>query len=293
MLAQISLTPAESKKFIAKAVANMESVRKAAREGIVVMHACSSTYFLVEELTGKKPNTNVWVCGLVAPRGACIEMGMSMQHRQVKDSNDPASHDPRNFKQLWILKRGEFFTGVRLGEILDQMGPGDVYVRGVNAIDTEGKVGILIANSWVEGGTAAIVIPAAKRQGFEVVIPVGLEKLIPVPIREVCKEARRKDYDYAMGVPCGLLPCDGTTVTEVDAVKILTGATAFVISAGGLGGAEGAVTFVVKGEEAQVRKAIEYAEQSKGARLPPVRLINCHECPTPSCFRLEGKHWVE
>ena len=54
MLAQISLTPTESKKMIAKAIANMCLVRKAAHEGMIVIQPSSSAYFIVEELTEKK-----------------------------------------------------------------------------------------------------------------------------------------------------------------------------------------------------------------------------------------------
>lgn len=43
MLAQVSLTPTESKKLIAKAVAEMDVVKKAANQGIVALHPSSST----------------------------------------------------------------------------------------------------------------------------------------------------------------------------------------------------------------------------------------------------------
>ena len=76
MLAQIVLTPAESKKLIAKAIVRLESVRQAARKGIVALHPSSSTYFIVEEITGSKPKTNYWVCGVVTPKGMCVEMAM-------------------------------------------------------------------------------------------------------------------------------------------------------------------------------------------------------------------------
>ena len=47
MLAQIVLTPAESKKLIAKAVARLEAVQKAASKGIVALH----------------PRTDLWTRG--------------------------------------------------------------------------------------------------------------------------------------------------------------------------------------------------------------------------------------
>ena len=49
MLAQIVLTPAESKKLIAKAVARLETVQQAANRGIIALHPSSSTYFIIEE----------------------------------------------------------------------------------------------------------------------------------------------------------------------------------------------------------------------------------------------------
>ncbi len=123
----------------------------------------------------------------------------------------------------------------------------------------------------VHGGTIARVMIASKKRGFSVIFPVGLEKLVPIPIKEVAKEAKKKSYEYAMGMPCGLFPCQGTTITELKAIEILSGATAVPIAAGGLGGAEGATTLVIKGDREKVEAAIRYVEESKGAKLPQVR----------------------
>jgi len=53
----------------------LDEVKKASQEGTVVIHPSSSTCFMVEELTGEKPCTNVWVCGVVSAQGTCLEMG--------------------------------------------------------------------------------------------------------------------------------------------------------------------------------------------------------------------------
>jgi hypothetical protein len=299
MLAQATLVPAESKKLIAKAVTQMEVVQKALREGLIVLHPSSTTYFIFEEMTGHKPSTNVWVCGVVAPKGTCVEMGTMIGGHAVSGDvkpNDPsyARGDPGTFPHCWVLRKGEFSTQEPLSALLEEMGPNDVYVKGVNALDVEGKVGVLWGN-LSEGGTAAFVMSTQRRKGFKVIFPAGLEKLIPFPIREVAKEARRFEYDYSMGMPCGLLPCEGIVVTELKAIEILSGAVSMPISAGGLGGAEGAVTLVIKGEKEQVTKAIQKIEDSKGARLPPVRICNCNDCPlsSSSCgFPLKDKPWA-
>jgi hypothetical protein len=299
ILAQVSLIPAESKKLIAKAITKMEVFRQALMGGLIVLHPSSTTYFIFEEVTGNKPPTNVWVCGVIVPKGTCVEMGTMMGGHvgfaNVKRSDQsPARPNPGTFPYSWVLRKGEFSRQEPLSALLEEMGPNDVYVKGVNALDIEGKVGVLWGN-LAEGGTAALVMAAQRRKGFNLIFPAGLEKLIPFPVKEVTKEAKRFEYDYSMGMPCGLLPCEGIVVTELRAIEILSGATAIPISAGGLGGAEGAITLVIKGNKEQVTKAIQTIEDSKGARLPPVRVHNCNDCPlsSSSCgFPLKDKPWV-
>ena len=295
MLAQVSLTPTESKKLIAKAVAEMDVVKKAANQGIVALHPSSSTYFIVEEITGHKPRSNTWVCGVIVPKGTCVEMGVLVGAQSIigeQAKGGAATGSPEAFHHTWVIKKGELVTGITLGDLLAEMGSGDVFIKGVNALDIDGTVGVLWGNV-LEGGTFAKIVAASKRDGFSLIFPVGLEKLVPVRIKEAAKEAKRHKYDYCTGVPCGLYPAKGITVTEVDAVKILSGTTAVPISAGGLGGAEGSITMVMKGEKEQVTKAIDHIEQSKGAKLPQVRLFNCDDCPATICnFPVTDKPWV-
>ena len=299
MLAQVSLIPAESKKLIAKAVTQLEVFQKALREGLIVLHPSSSTYFIFEEVTGRKPPTNVWVCGVVVPKGTCIEMGTMIGGHPVSANGEqgghsPAKPNPGTFPHSWVLRKGGVSRQEPLSVLLEAMGPNDVYVKGVNALDAEGNVGVLWGNV-TEGGTAALVMAAQRRKGFNLIFPAGLEKLIPFSIKEAAKEAKRFEYDYSMGMPCGLLPCEGTVVTELRAIEILSGAAAIPISAGGLGGAEGAVTLVIKGNKEQLTKAIQHLEDSKGAKLPQVRVCNCNDCPLSSStcgFPLKDKHWA-
>ncbi|MBA7573592.1 hypothetical protein ES708_15390 [subsurface metagenome] len=289
MLAQVILTPTESKKLIAKAIARLDVVRRAAKEGMVVMLPSSSTYFIVEELTGAKPKTNYWVCGVATPKGMCVEMGMVLGGYTPESTTS----DPGEFRAWWIIKNDKLSTGEKLSEFLDRMKPTDVFIKGVNALDPQGNVGVLVGDP-LEGGGLGVILSAWRKKKFNLVSPVGLEKLIPTPISQATKEAKLAKYDYAMGMPTGLFPYpDGKTVTELDAVEILSGATAVPIAAGGLGGAEGAITLIIKGTNEQVKKAIEFIEQSKGAILPQLRLCNCNDCSVPHCkFPVGDKHWA-
>ena len=289
MLAQVILTPSESKKLVSLAIARMDIVKRAARDGMVIMHPSSSTYFIFEELTGMKPKTNYWVCGVVTPRGTCVEMAMLFGGH----SPSPENYHPGDLKGLWAIRKGEIILEATLSELLDQMTADDVYIKGVNALDAQGKAGILIGEP-MQGGALGLVIAAWRKKKFSLFYPAGLEKLIPVSIDQAAKEAKKAQYAYGMGLPTGLFPCvEGRVITEITAVDLLSGATAVPVAAGGLGGAEGASILVIKGTDEQVKCAIDYIEQSKGAHLPQLRLCNCSDCPVPDCkFPVGNKHWV-
>jgi hypothetical protein len=294
MLAQVILTPTESKKLIANAVANMDIIKQAKTHGMVIIHPSSSTYFLIEALTGTAPETNYWVCGVVAPRGMCVEMGILVGDYLPKTPNLP----PGDFKTWWIIKNGNLSIGEKVSQLLKEVKPTDVFIKGVNALDAEGNVGILIGDP-IGGGPIGYILSAWRKNPFKLVFPVGLEKLIPISISQAVREAKQTKYDYGMGLAAGLLPCphgeNVSIVTEVEAIKSLSGATAVPVAAGGVGGAEGAITLILKGTEAEVKRAIDAVEQAKGARLPPLRLCNnCSECPSQHCrFPLGEKHWVK
>jgi hypothetical protein len=286
MLAQVVLTPAESKKLIAKAITKLDVVRQAATNGMVVIHPSSSTYFIYQELIGEKPRTNYWVCGVVTKRGMCVEMAMTVGAHSPRT----VEFNPGELRGLWAIKKGKVLPEQTLSELMEQMTAKDVFIKGVNALDTQGNAGILIG----ESASLGMVLSTWRKKKFTLIFPAGLEKLIPISIHQATMEAKQAKYEYGMGLPAGLFPCpDGKTITEIYAVKILSGAIAIPIASGGLGGAEGATTLIIKGTEEQVRDAIEFIEQSKGARLPTLRLSNCSDCPVPHCrFPVGDKHWA-
>lgn len=291
MRAQVVLTPTESKSLIAKAVARMDVVKRALSRGTVVIHPSSSTFFIVKEITGDEPKTDHWVLGLVLPQGLCRETGAQLKEPPPNQVQE-LKFSPDRFPFKWVIKGGKLLSGILLGKILDEMGPEDVYIKGCNALDIKGNAGVLFGHAG--GGTFGRVMAAQKRIGFSIILPIGLEKLIPVTIAQAAKAARRADFEYGMGMPCGLYPARGKTITELQAIEILSGAKAVPNAAGGLGGAEGAIVLAIEGDKKQVTKAIEYVEQSKGARLPQARALPCHLCTVQDChFPVRNKHWAQ
>jgi hypothetical protein len=296
MRAQVVLTPAESKMLISKAVASMPVVKRALSKGTVVIHPSSTTFFLIKEITGKEPPTEHWVLGAVLAQGLCRAAGKEGKHYKMGAHLDKLKDMKKlvsDFPFKWVIKGGNLYTGIPLGEIMDGMSEKDVYIKGCNAIDIKGKAGVLFGHAG--GGTIGFVMSAQRKKGFSIILPVGLEKLIPVPISQAAKAARRTDFEYGMGMPCGLIPVRGDTITEIQAIELLSGgARAVPNAAGGLGGAEGGLVLSIEGDKKQVKRAIEFIEQSKGAKLPQARAVDCAECTVPDCrFPVGKKHWAK
>lgn len=275
MQAQIVLTPTESKKLISHAVLQLPIVQNALKEGILVLHPSSSTYFMYEELVGKPPE-GLWVCGVIAPSG----LTGSREASEMILARGPGAHDPRKVsRQAWFLHQGVLQDAAALGDILNQMGENDVYIKGVNAVDAQGNVGVLFANPAGGGGTIGRVLTAQRQKNFHILFPVGYEKLIPGSMKEVCHYVNRK-AELSMGLPCGVFPVDGQKIDEIDAIDILFGTKAQIISAGGLGGAEGSVVIAIDGEEENVQKAFQYAQTLKDAKLPVLKVSEINKWPS-------------
>jgi hypothetical protein len=290
MIAQVNLTPSESKKLMAKAISRMDLIKHAVADGMVVIHPSSSTYFLAEELTGENPKYDNWVCGSITPKALCVEMGiMSSTPPRDKDK----ALDPGGFPFQVVVKDGKASTGRPLASVLEEMGSRDVYIKGVNAIDMDRNVGILIGHH-AGGGTIGKVLAAQRKTSFNIIWIAGLEKLIPTPIDEAMKALRRPEIAYAMGMFVGMVPIKGgTVISEPEAFRILAGCTATPVAGGGIGGAEGSVTLVLEGTEDAVRTAIDFVEQSKGAKLPQFRVRSCNGCPNVDCqFPVGNKPWA-
>jgi hypothetical protein len=284
MRAQVTVTVDEAKALIARAIARMPRVARAAQEGLVVLHPSSSAWHVAQCLTGEAVSPPGVVWGMVVPKGPCIPREAAKPYPATASRFYPAG--PGAFPHSWAVQRGQLTTGTPLGELLDSMGPRDVYIKGANAIDSKGHVGVLIG-SKIEGGTIGMVLQRSKKQGFGVIYPCGLEKLIPGRISRVVRQTTRvrESCLYSMGMQVVLKECRGTAVTEVDAIQMLAGAQATPIASGGLGGAEGAKTLLLRGSEASVREAVAVVRDVKGIRSPQPAVLECRSAGTDFCVR--------
>ncbi len=261
MKAQLCLTVSESKRLIGKAVKEHESVKRALKKGILAIAIGSTNAYVAEEILGRKIEKQRYVAGFVDEHGMCV---VPAQERIA----------------AFILENGKPISE-KIDDVALRMKRGDVFIKGANALDYEGIAGVMMASET--GGTIAKVLGVLKARGAKILIPVGLEKLIPFSVNEISNLAGIYDTDYSTGIPVGVMPVAGEVITELEAFKILAGVDAYVLGSGGLGGGEGSKTFLVEGRSKNVKKAIAIVNLLHGEpRLQPMR-SSCAKCHYAHC----------
>ncbi len=256
MKAQVSLTVTESKRLIGKATVEHPWVKKALKKGIVAVATGSTNSFVAEEILGKNLEKERYVAGFVDGKGTCVV--------------------PRERRlESVILEKGKMVEE-DINEIPKRMGHDDVFIKGANAIDFDGVAGVMMAS--LSGGTIGNVLGALKARGTKLIIPVGLEKLIPHSVGEASNIAGIYEMEYSDGIPVGLMPVYGKVITEIEAFRILADVEAITIGSGGIGGGEGSKTFVLEGPRERVSEAIEVVESLKGEEDVPALRGKCETC---------------
>lgn len=256
---QVSLTPNEAKRLIARAVSQMPVVQSAFRDAKILLKGGTTVSALAEELVG----TKMAISGRISPKGA-----------KGTSSESTSSH-------RLLLEHGKaqpLESDSDLNEIVLQLGKGDLLITGANALDVNRKAAIMVGRG--SGGSAAI-LPNLTARGLTTIITVGWEKLVPCSVEQAIVAAGNQTIDVAMGMTVGLIPLNGNVVTETDALEMLFGVRTTVIGAGGIMGGEGSTTLVMEGESLQIRNAWEYTHSIKGASVSGVAetLVECY----PGC----------
>ena len=262
MQALFTLTPSESKRLLAKAVAALPEVRHAKDEGYLVVGRGSTNAYILEELLGGQMDKERYIAGQIIKGVLCVL-------------------DPELRGKPVTLYKGEVLD-VEPGSVIEKLTPGDMLLKGANALDPFGNVGVLMAGP--AGGTMGQFYMALKARGIQTLYTVGLEKLIP-SVEEAARYGGSALLGRSIGCRAGLAcVCDGRVMTEIEAIDSLFGLRAVPFASGGWGGAEGAVTLIVDGEEEEVARCLSLVETLKGE--PPLRALKgpCERCASPCSF---------
>jgi hypothetical protein len=239
---QVVLTVSEGKRLIAKAVTQLPVVKEALADGMVVVAKGTTNTYVAEELTGKTIEHGAYVYGRTFPSKAEQEFGSVESIKEV------------------VLVNGEP-ADLSLGEAVTKLEPGDVVIKGANALDYDKKIAGVIASS-LDGGTSGKILPYVTARKAHLVIPIGLEKQVSGDVMHIA-DTLREPVESLQRIP-SMFPLRGHIVTEIEALQILTGVSVMQMASGGIGGAEGAVRLLLRGTKDEVEKALAVVGEVQG-----------------------------
>lgn len=245
MRIQITLTPSESKRLIAKGVKAMPSVQKALKSNTIILAGGTTNAFLLEEFTG-----------ISIKKKSMYTLGMIAEGKTGSSSVEGRIH-PR------VIRYGKPEPADRhWRDYLPELTAGDIFIKGGNAIDHTGLAAVLAANDM--GGTIGASWGPVIQRGIEFILPIGLEKLVP-DVRAAAEFMAGHPVDEAIGDKVGLMPVMGATVvTEITALAILYQVKAMCIASGGVDGSEGAVVLVIDGNKGKLDRVMADLRALKG-----------------------------
>jgi len=242
---QFYLTPSEGKRLIGKAVACLPDVEEALQNHTVVVAAGTTNGPVAYELLKKIGDTEGFSHKDFI-RGTTVPPGVSLKPDFIGDV---------------VIEKGKWVRGKTIFDAEPDLGKGDVIMKGANAVNLpDGEAGVLMANPTT--GTVMPISAAVYGRRAKLYVPVGVEKRV---------DARMSDIASILNDPetpgLRLYPLPGEVVTELEAVTILTGADAMLVSAGGVMGAEGGAYFLAEGEEDEIEKLNEIVRELKKEKL--------------------------
>ena len=237
------LTVAESKRLIAKGLKRYQPVQEKLKNGYLLITKGTTNTYVAEEFLNDTLTAGEYVLGHILPASGNAELDQSQERKEV------------------VLKNG-IVQDASYQEMLKEMNTGDIVFKGANIINYQkGQAGVLIGHPT--GGTTGNIMPVIKEKKLRLIIPVGLEKEssqdidVLSGISEVPQEQVGKKAPYVWSIK-------GELFTEIEAIKQFANVEAFHMASGGIGGAEGAVTLLLRGSKDEVEKALQAIEKIQG-----------------------------
>lgn len=245
---QFVLTPAAGKRLIGKAMAAHPSVQRTMRKGTLVIVAGTTNAYVAQEV--------------LAASGQLEGFSFKGFHRgwTVGPLTDAASVAAPLTGDV-ILVDGVWQRGKQIFDFADGMGESDLILKGANALDVARRQAA-VQIGHPQCGTAAAALRAAVGRRVELIAPVGLEKRVAGDLHDIALRANAPG-----GAGPRLLVLPAAAFCELDAVKLLTGASAEMVAAGGVWGAEGCVWLGVTGTAGELAAATELLNSV--AKEPP------------------------
>lgn len=231
---QFLITPAAGKRLIAKTIANHPAIRKAIKNGTVVIVAGTTNGYVAEEIL-----INYKIADDFSRKHFFRGVNVPPAKPVTEEGRLP---DDSQFPGDVVINHGVWQKGKTIADVVENLGERDVIVKGANALDLNHRqAAVLVGHP--KAGTIGLALPAIVGRRVRLIIPVGLEKRVNADLNLLAAKLN------APGVGgYRLIPLIGEIFTEIEALTALTAAKVEFIAAGGICGAEGAVWIAVSGE---------------------------------------------
>jgi hypothetical protein len=238
---QFVITPAAGKRLIGKAIARHTAVAKALTKNTVVIVAGTTNGYVAEEILSVLGQAKAF-------QRDHFYRGIILPPDRPKSSTG-RSYDESKFPGDVVIIKGVYQKGKTIFDVIDDLREGDLILKGANAVDLiQRKAAILIGAP--KAGTIGATLPAVVGRRIRLILPVGLEKRVHENLDDL---AAKMNAPGEKGPR--LLSVPGEIFTELDAIALLTGASASLVAAGGVCGAEGSVWLTVSGKPSQEKTA--------------------------------------
>ena len=241
VMKQFVLTPAAGKRLIGKGIARHTAIVKALKKGTIVIVAGTTNGYVAEEILKELGQIKAF-------QRDNFYRGIILPPHRPKTSTGRTYDESKFFGDV-VIENGVFQKGKTIFGVVDDLHEGDVILKGANAVDLiQRKAAILIGHP--KAGTIGAALPVVVGRRVRLILPVGVEKRVLENLDDL---AAKMNAPGAQGPR--LLPVPGEIFTELDAIELLTGATASLVAAGGVSGAEGSIWLAVSGKPSQEKAA--------------------------------------
>ncbi len=236
--AWVSLTVAEGKRLLAKGLVASAEVQAAAKDAAVIITRGSTNQYVLEEFLGEAVEDGSFLTGRIIPNGK--------ENRKAE-----------NVKSEYIYQGGKLRQIASLEKELASLPKGSVVFKGGNILNhNQGKAAVLVGHPT--GGTIGMIDKVLSDK-VKLIVPIGLEKNSSVDIDFMSTAFAEKQ---AKAPAIHLL--NGAVFTEIEAIKTMADVEVYQYAAGGIDGAEGGVSLLIRGSNQEVEKALAFVSTVYG-----------------------------
>jgi len=235
---QFIVTASMGKRIVAKGAVLHPDLRDVLRKGTLVIVAGSTNGYVAEEILQSIGQAEGFSRAGFR-RGTVVPPGF-------------AGLKKADLKGDVVITDGKWREGDRDKTVFDVAGSlkaGDVVLKGGNAVNlASGQAAVYIGDP--SSGTAGAILPVVYGRRVKLIVPIGLEKRVTDDIDTLASDINDTGTEGPR-----FMPLPGGILTELEAIKLLTGCKARLAAGGGIYGAEGSVWLVVKGSDGELAAA--------------------------------------